>query len=138
MAKISLFGKRRAEPKPFPPPPNWWMGSLPEWNVYHALIRLGLKANVDFTYQSPMMGGRLAKGGAVMDFYFPSLNLAINIQSRYYHYATTLMRTADALQRAQLESLGIRVVFILEEDALRDPTFYTREALRGVDHSRLM
>lgn len=82
------------------------------------------------------MGGRQEKGGAVLDFYFPNLNLAINVQSTYYHYARPEARIADALQRAQLESMGIRVIYLYEEDVLRDAYFYTKDALRGVQHAR--
>jgi len=129
---ISLSGRRRKEPRQYPEPPNWWAGSLPEWLVYNALLRLGYKDR--FTYQSPQMGGRLDKGGAVLDFYIPELNLAINVQSLYFHYATTTRRVRGELQRAQLESMGIKVIFVNESAVLRNAIYYVGEAIRGVQH----
>lgn len=111
-----------------------WLGSEPEWLVYHALLRLGYKDR--FTYQSSRMGGRLAKGGAVIDFYIEESNLAINVTSRYWHYATTPLRMADELQRAALEGQGITVIYIDELDLERNPIYYVSEALAGRDHSR--
>lgn len=132
MARISLFGKRAKSPTGIPEPPEDWLGSKPEYAIFWALLKLGMKGR--FTYQSPVMGGRLAKGGAVLDFYIPELNLAINVQSVYYHYRTTPMRVAGELQRAQLESLGIKVIFISEEAALREPVWYVQEAIAGRQH----
>ena len=130
--RISLMGRRRAEPKPYSDPPSWWRGSLPEWVVYEALLKLGYKGR--FTYQSPAMGGRLAKGGAVIDFLIEELSLAINVQSTYYHYATMQRRVAGALQKAQLESMGLRVIYIHEENVLRNPVYYVQEALKFREH----
>ena len=120
------------ENKSVPPPPIDWPGSLPEWFVNWALLQLGMAGQ--YTYQNSLLGGRLSKGGMVLDFYFPALELAINVQSTYFHYRTAAQRTNDMIQRAQLEGMGIRVVYIQEEDALRNPVFYTREALRGIEH----
>lgn len=132
---IAIFGRQTKEPSPVPAPPPDWIGSLPEWYVFWALLKLGFKGR--FTYQSSRMGGRLSKGGAVLDFEIEELNLAINVQSTYFHYATTRQRVAGELQRAQLESQGTRVIFIDEIDVLRDPVFYVREALEGREHARI-
>lgn len=132
MAKISLLGRSKVESQEMSSPPPDWMGSLPEWYIFQALLKLGMRGQ--FTYQSPMMGGRLEKGGAVIDFHFPELSLAINVQSTFYHYANYQQRIADQIQRAQLEGMGIRVIYIQEEDALRNPVYYTKEALAGIQH----
>lgn len=51
-------------------PPDW-EGSIPEYMVYRSLIeRHGKQPGVDFSYQSALMGGRLDKGGVVLDFVF--------------------------------------------------------------------
>ena len=39
--------------------PPGWPGSLPEYIAYQAFIGLGKVPNEDFTYQSPLMGGRM-------------------------------------------------------------------------------
>jgi len=114
------------------PPPADWMGSLPEWNVYWALMKLGMKGQ--FTYQSSQLGGRQVRGGAVLDFYFPDLRLAINVQSTYYHYRTTTQRASDEMQKAQLEGMGIRVIYIMEDSALSNPLYFVQEALKGIEH----
>ena len=48
--------------------PENWEGSIPEWVAYSTFISLGKEPGEDFTYQSPLMGGRLDKGGVVLDF----------------------------------------------------------------------
>lgn len=118
-----------------PLPPTDWVGSTPEWAIYWALTQLGLKPNEDFTYQSPQAGGRLEYGGAVLDFLLPARNLGINVQSIYFHYRTVESRGHDMMIRAMMEGMGITVIYIDEEDALRDPLFYTKEALAERDHS---
>ena len=64
--------------------PEGWTGSLPEWQFYASLLELGYQPNEDFTYQSPLMGGRLDKGGLIIDFLFDNPpNLAVNVQGVY-------------------------------------------------------
>ncbi|XUX01202.1 MAG: hypothetical protein TUN42_04230 [Dehalogenimonas sp.] len=120
-----------------PPMPSNWVGSYPEWAVYWALQKLGYTPGQDFTYQSAHMGGRQQFGGAIVDFEFPILNMAINVQSTYYHYRLEENRLHDVEQRAIIEGMGIRMIYIDEEDALRDPIYYTQEALAGRDYSRM-
>lgn len=126
-----ILVKQKKEPQISPPPPDW-MGSLPEWYIFFALLKLGQKGK--FTYQSSRMGGRQARGGVIIDFFFPDINLAINVQSLYYHYRTAQQRMNDQLQRAQLEGMGIKVIYIMEENALANPVYYASEALRGIQH----
>lgn len=119
--------------------PANWLGSVPEWLVYTVLIRLGLEPGVDFTYQSAFFGGRLEKGGIVIDFLFSNPpDLAINVNGIYYHYnqgVTTQAR--DIIARQQLVGEGITLIFIDEDDLERDARFFVSEALKFQDHSRL-
>lgn len=131
---LSLFGKTKKAETAYTEPPHWWTGSKPEWIVYEALLKLGMKGQ--FIYQSPQLGGRLEKGGAVIDFYFPDIGLGINIQSFYYHYASTTQRMNEQMQRAQLEGYGITMIYIDEGDVLRNPIYFVSEALAGRDHSK--
>ncbi len=119
-----------SERNPFPPPPEGWIGSIPEWYVFQALERL----NVDFNYQTSFLGGRLTKGGAIVDFEISSLNLIINVQSNYWHYGSSGKIASDIAQRIALEGLGLRVIWIQEEDILRNPMFYVREAVNFREH----
>ena len=119
--------------------PSNWEGSLPEYIAYQTFIELGLEPGVDFTYQSPLLGGRMEKGGFVLDFLFNEPpDLAVNVQGVYYHYEFGVEAKArDVMARASLAGQNITLVFIDDDDLMRDPRFYCREALSYRDHSRL-
>ena len=119
--------------------PSNWEGSIPEYVAYQAFVRLGKQPGQDFTYQSPLMGGRLDKGGFVLDFLFTDPpDLAVNVQGVYYHYEFGVEAQArDVMARASLAGQNITLVFIDDEDLLKDPMYYCREALNYRDHSRL-
>ena len=122
-----------------PEMPSTWEGSGPEWITYVVLQQIGKIPGEDFTYQSPLMGGRLDKGGSVVDFLFRDPpDLAINVQGNYYHYGMGVETTTrDILARVQLASIGTILIFIDESSLEEDPFYYIREALRYRDHSRL-
>ena len=119
-------------------PPNW-SGSIPEYVAYQTWIQLGKEPGEDFTYQSPLMGGRMEKGGIILDFVFTNPpDLAVNIQGTYYHYEMGgEVRARDTMARAMMAGQGVSLIFIDDDDLIRDPTFYCREALNYRDHSRL-
>jgi hypothetical protein len=119
--------------------PTTWEGSYPEYVAYKTFTDLGLEPEQDFTYQSPLMGGRLDKGGFVIDFLFTEPpDLAVNVQGVYYHYEFGVEAQArDIMARSALAGQNITLVFIDDDDLLRDPTYYCREALNYQDHSRL-
>ena len=117
-----------------------WQGSLPEYLVYESLTEsFGKLAGVDFTYQSSLLGGRLFKGGVVLDFLFNNPpDLAINVQGEYYHYGmgVTVMQN-EIIVRQQMAAEGINLIFIDENDILNDVDYFVREALNYKDHSKL-
>jgi hypothetical protein len=119
--------------------PGDFAGSLPELIVLQTLVRLGLQPGVDFVFQSPLFGGRLNRGGLVIDFLFSNPpDLAINVQGSFFHFeqgGTVIAR--DVLARAQLAGEGITLIFIDEEDVLEDPVRFVRAALQYQDLSRL-
>ena len=119
--------------------PANWQGSLPEYLAYRGFEKAGKIPGVDFTYQSPLQGGRMDKGGQVLDFLFSNPpDLAVNVQGVYYHYefgVETLAR--DKIGREQMLQSGIHVIFIDEDDIIADTDYYVREALNYRDHSRL-
>ena len=119
--------------------PSNWEGSIPEYVAYQTFISLGLEAGQDFVYQSPLMGGRMDKGGFVIDFLFNDPpGLAVNIQGVYYHYELGVEAKArDALARASLAGQNLSLIFIDDDDLLQAPQYYCREALNFRDHSRL-
>ena len=119
--------------------PSNWEGSVPEYVAYRTFVELGREPGQDFTYQSPLMGGRLDKGGFVLDFMFTDPpDLAINVQGVYYQYEFVVEAKArDLLARASLAGQNITLVFIDDVDLMSDPRYYCREALNYRDHSRL-
>ena len=120
-------------------PPSDWTGSRPEWMFFASLIDLGYQPNEDFIYQSPLMGGRLDKGGLIIDFsFYNPPDLAVNVQGIYYHYemgASTIGR--DKLARQELAGHGITLIFVDEDDLEQDPRGVTESALQFRDTSRL-
>lgn len=119
--------------------PANWEGSVPEWVAYSTFVSLGKEPGGDFTYQSPLMGGRMDKGGVVLDFMFTNPpDLAVNVQGVYYHYQFGVeARGRDLMARAQMAGQGISLIFIDDDDLLNDPEYYCREALNYKDHSQL-
>jgi hypothetical protein len=119
--------------------PSNWEGSLPEYITYQTFIELGKEPGIDFTYQSPLLGGRMDKGGFVLDFIFTDPpDLAVNVQGVYYHYEFGVeVKARDLMARSSLAQQNITLIFIDDDDLLKDPKFYCREALRYRDHSRL-
>jgi len=119
--------------------PPGWEGSKPEYLCYQTLIQIGKEPNKDFTYQSPLQGGRMEKGGMVIDFSFNNPpDLAINVQGVYYHYQFGVeTRARDLIARAQLAGHGVSLVFIDDDDLIRNPTWHVEEALKYKDHSRI-
>ena len=119
--------------------PSDWPGSIPEYVAYQAFIEIGLEPGQDFTYQSPLLGGRMDKGGVVLDFLFTNPpDLAVNVQGVYYHYEFGVeARARDTMARASLAGQNLTLIFIDDDDLMRDPQYYCREALNYRDHSRL-
>ena len=119
--------------------PAGWEGSLPEYTAYQAFVRAGKVPGTDFTYQSPLQGGRMEKGGQVLDFlFYDPPDLAVNIQGVYYHYQFGVESLArDKIGREQMLGSGISIIFIDEDDLMADPDYYAQEALNYRDHSRL-
>lgn len=119
----------------FPEPPPTWAGSLPEWAIYWAHTVLGLKEHVDFEYlgKVPYASG---SGWTQIDFMELDLNIGIEVQGTFWHYQFSVNQEAmDRDRRIRLESMGLTVIFIDENDALTDPVYYTHEARLGRDHS---
>ena len=119
--------------------PQGWTGSVPEWLTYESLQKAGKIPGQDFTYQSPLLGGRIQKGGVIIDFDFNNPpDLAINVQGVYFHYQFGVETSArDRMARAQLAGEGKQLIFIDEDDLYNDTDYYVLEALRYKDHSRL-
>ncbi len=139
-------GERAAErftvSEPAGDPPDWWRalyptGTKPEWAVYWALLQMGYRDGEDFFYLVVVPGVGHSYWSQV-DFFFPDTKIVIEVQGIYWHYTLGSERQArDIFRQAAFAQRGIEIVFIDEDDALRDPLYYTREALRGRDHSKI-
>lgn len=119
--------------------PVGWAGSVPEYICYVTLIKVGKKPDIDFTFQNQMAGGRLEKGGRIIDFVFSNPpDLAINIQGTFYHYEKgSAVQQSDILTREFLATMGIKLIFIDEDDIMDEPEPFVRDALRYIDRSKL-
>jgi len=125
-------GTRQDTRPPWLIPPATWTGTLPEWSIYWAHIQLGLKDGQDFQSQFQFS---LAPNG--VDFFEFDIQLAIEVNGLYWHYGFgATKQDSDMERRIRIESFGIQVIAIDEDDAMRDPKFYLREARLGRDHSR--
>ena len=115
--------------------PEWWFergGSQPEYWIWRAITRTGrLEEAGDFIYQAKQFGGRMQKGGYVVDFIITEPRVGINVQSIYYHNRTVDQRGQDAIGRALLEADGLRLEFISEEEAVNRPDAAVQEAITG-------
>ncbi len=117
--------------------PPGWPGSLPEFLVFQELIRQGKTPGVDFSYQAPQQGGRIQRGGVILDFLFINPpGLAINVNGDYFHGGADAQRQ-DKITRAQMAGEGITLIFIDESDILVDVRRVVRLALGFQDVSRL-
>ena len=124
--------------QPLPQPPEWFVGSWPEYLVWAELEDQGYVDGVDFTYQSGLFGGRLNLGGLIIDFLFNRpAGLAINVNGRYFHYNRpgTVQPGRDAYAKAQMASLGYTLVFIDDFAVLQDTAYYVTQALAFQDFS---
>lgn len=134
-----LTGRRAGTggtPRPWPEPPLYWKGTLPEWTIYWAHGQLRLKEDEDFQYIPRLSGATGNDKGAQVDFFELDINLAINIQGLFWHYGMGAGKQFnDQEQRIRIEATGTQYIAIDEDHALADPVFYLREARLGKDHS---
>lgn len=104
--------------------------TVPELAVMRELDRL----NVEYEYQSAMMGGREVRGGLIADFYIPYLSLIISVVGIYYHQDPS-RRAQDSIQRTALAGQGITTIYITDEQISRNARYYVEAALRLEDFS---
>jgi very-short-patch-repair endonuclease len=86
-------------------------GSLQERIVYKALIQHGFIPELDFTFQSNQLGGRMELGGLVADFLFEVPKIVVQVQS-YWHTLTMEHERRDEDQYVMLQMLGYTVLEI--------------------------
>lgn len=131
-------GQSAADLKAYPPQPEDWPGTEPEWAIYWAHGKLGLIEGEDFAYRLLASGSSLrqATGGVEIDFFEYGLNIGIDVQGFFAHYKLGAdKQAADIETLIDLESHGIDLIRIDDKDAQADPIFYLKEARNGIDHS---
>lgn len=126
---------------PGDPPPNFLTGqnSLTEWWFYWGMAKAFRNPRdqdirtppffggwPDWGYQVAELGGHTrALGSAVVDFvvYQGPTIIGIRIVTERFHiFADSRKQAYDALQRADLEANGMRVVDIYDDEILGDPS----------------
>jgi len=90
--------------------PRWQIvGFLRERIVWRWLVEKGhLVPDIDFEFQSSMLGGRMEFGGIVVDFIFRNKKIALQVQGPTHK--ETLRIAKDEEQRLILAQWGYRVV----------------------------
>src|SRR3990167_8207145 len=88
-------------------------GYLRERIIYLYLVKdLRLVDGVDFSFQSARDGGRLELGGLVVDFLFPLLHFAIQVQGPTH--IEHLQERKDAEQAQILAAMGYPMVYYID------------------------
>lgn len=124
-------------PGPVPATGPLALATKPEWYCYWALERLGKRSGIDFNYRGEVQFLSSLAAAAQLDFtMIDGTQIAMEIQGIHWHYELGAEKIVqDLVRRAELVSSGWTVIFIDEDDALRNPIFYVREALAGREHS---
>ena len=79
------------------------------------------KRNINYLFQTSLMGGFYELGGATVDIILPDLMIAIRVQGEYWHLGVEA-RGRDQTQRELLLQLGYTAVVDLWESDIEDPT----------------
>ncbi len=115
---------------------NWWRCSVargttiavdPGLAVYQALVRLGYKPDVDFQFQGTV-------AGELTNFNVFLPRVAINIQNMYAN--SPQEEAKDLIQNTTLRASGWMVIYIDEDDASSNASYFVREAIQGISHSK--
>lgn len=95
-----------------------------------------VERNIEFDFQSSLMGGRIEFGGAVVDFILVESGILLRVFGEYWH--TGLVQEAkDREQRSMLEGLGYRVVDLHEEELTTNLDAVMEKAIMGDEMSEI-
>ena len=114
--------------------PDGFPGTLPEFLVWAELTR----RQIQFEFQSSQFGGRLEKGGLIVDFIIPP-DLALSVLGIFFHYSLggTISKAHDLLSREILGQQGFTLIFLDEDDILNDVRSLVDDAIQRIDRSRM-
>ena len=106
-------------------------GSDLEVKVYTWLIKHGFKLNVDFEFQSHLIGGYNRElGDAIVDFVLLKAKIALRVQGEYWH-TSVQEKARDTIQKERLRGLGYTVVDLWEDDLLERFEYVMQQAIKG-------
>jgi hypothetical protein len=113
------------------------VATKPEWYVNWGLEQNDKTRGVDYDYRGEVELISSLATAAQLDFTMTDgSQIAIEVQGIHWHYELGFNKIAqDEVRRTELMSAGWLVIQIDEDDALRDPVYYVKEALAGRDHS---
>lgn len=137
-------------PQPTSGPFRVGLATKPEWYVGWALDRLGYgldsrggrrmdgspgKATYSYRAETQFIGS-LALSAQLDFMILDGSQLAFEVEGIHWHYELGTQKIAyDQYRIAQLQGAGWQVIELDEDDVLRDPVFYVREALAGRSHA---
>jgi very-short-patch-repair endonuclease len=109
------------------------VGSDLEIKVYDWLLRHGFRPNVDFVFQSQLIGLRGVRelGDAIADFFLIKQNLVWRVQGEYWHH-TAEQNARDNMQKQRLEGMGYTVLDLWERDLTNRLDFTLNNAVKGI------
>jgi hypothetical protein len=113
------------------------IATKPEWYVNWGLQQNDRRIGIDYNYRGEVEFLSSLATAAQLDFtMIDGSQIAIEVQGIHWHYELGFEKIAmDRVRRTELVASGWTVIQIDEDDALRDPVYYVREALAGRDHS---
>ncbi len=107
-------------------------GSIPEFIVYEFLVFQKKQIEgIDFVFQHPQFGGRTEFGGFVLDFFLISRRAGWRVLGRRFHLLQAEDRARDLIVEGLLESRGIEVINLYDDDLLIRPDFVLALAWEG-------
>ncbi len=113
------------------------VGSDLEKKVYAWLLKRGYRPNIDFAFQTQLIGLRGVRelGDAVADFLIFKQRLVWRVQGEYWHTGSQ-EEARDKIQKERLEGLGYTVIDLWERDLTNRFEYTMKQAIQGVQLKR--
>lgn len=109
------------------------VGSDLEIKVYTWLVKHGFRPDIDFEFQSHLIGGYNRQlGDAIVDFILMASNIVLRVQGTYWH--ESIQESArDKIQKERLQALGYVVVDIWQADITNRLSYTMEQAIQGIE-----
>ena len=106
------------------------MAEIPMTDIETVTYQWLTRRNIEFQFQTSLVGGFYQLGGAVVDFLIQDRMLAWRIFGEYWHRGVT-KEGSDLIQREMLMTLGWTVVDMWSDDILERTDETLNLALSG-------